>query len=126
MKVGYLAHLLNVFVRDAEQVLLKDKTYKGSWLKRGGVGAFMMLARKWDRLEGAMEANGYDILSALAKESPTARDGLLDDVQDLRRYLALVEAQLMALRDPTWEGITHDDALIKTASLREALDARPS
>ena len=29
----------------------KEKTYGESWKLRGGVGAFMMLARKWDRIE---------------------------------------------------------------------------
>ena len=28
-----------------------EESYGDSWKKRGGVGAFMMLARKWDRLE---------------------------------------------------------------------------
>jgi hypothetical protein len=67
----------------------KGKVYGRSWIKRGGVGAFMMLARKWDRIEKSAEGNGYDILEAIAKEG----EGLLDDIGDLRRYLLLVESE---------------------------------
>jgi hypothetical protein len=72
----------------------KGKAYGSSWRNRGGVGAFMMLARKWDRLENQCKAQGYDIFEAiLAGGEP---DGLLDDIQDLRRYLLLVESHMAA------------------------------
>lgn len=74
----------------------KGKTYGSSWRKRGGVGAFMMLARKWDRIENQMEAAGYDIFEPVRKEMVAgAVDGLLDDIRDLRRYLLLVEGHVM-------------------------------
>jgi hypothetical protein len=75
----------------------KGRTYGDSWKKRGGVGAFMMLARKWDRIENQMQVSGYDIFKCNMHE----KDGLLDDIQDLRRYLLLVEEELIRLNNET-------------------------
>lgn len=77
---------------DVAQLIVKEKEYKGSWKKRGGVGAFMMLARKWDRLEAQVENQGYDIFEALQRDMRTT--GLIDDLGDLRRYLMLVEMEM--------------------------------
>lgn len=65
--------------------------YGDSWKKRGGVGAFMMLARKWDRLENAVKKHGYDVFKAIAEDGRA--EGIMDDIRDLRRYLLLVEAE---------------------------------
>ena len=85
-------------IASADVTILEDKgkSYGSSWRKRGGVGAFMMLARKWDRIENQMEAAGYDIFEPVRKELVAgATDGLLDDIRDLRRYLLLVEGHVM-------------------------------
>jgi len=63
----------------------KEANYQGSWKKRGGVGAFMMLARKWDRIEAISNAEKYDILKALEEEIGDVGD----DVEDLIAYLLL-------------------------------------
>jgi len=84
-----------IAVNDIEVLNEKGKVYGDSWKKRGGVGAFMMLARKWDRIENQMQASGYDIFKCDVYE----KDGLLDDIQDLRRYLMLVEEELLFLND---------------------------
>ena len=76
---------------DVQILRQKGKGYGRSWIKRGGIGAFMMLARKWDRVENSAQRKGYDILSALAEEG----DDLLDDIADLRRYLLLVESEYL-------------------------------
>ena len=70
--------------------VLRDKaeSYGDSWRKRGGIGAFMMLARKWDRIENITDGRGYDIFDACEDDD----GGILDDIADLRRYLFLVEA----------------------------------
>jgi len=81
----------------------KERTYQGSWKKRGGVGCFMMLARKWDRLENMLreQANSfmegpYDVFGAIHGQ-PGGEDGTpLAEVRDLRRYLLLVEAEMAA------------------------------
>ena len=39
----------------------KEQHYAGSWQKRGGPGAFMMLARKWDRIESQAQGANYDL-----------------------------------------------------------------
>jgi hypothetical protein len=66
--------------------------YGHSWKQRGGTGAFMMLARKFDRIELAAKEAGWDIFEA-ARNHP-GETGILDDIKDLRRYLLLVEDEI--------------------------------
>lgn len=100
--------LRNIAVTDVKILEQKGKTYGSSWRKRGGVGAFMMLARKWDRIENQMEAAGYDIFEPLQKEmSAATTDGLLDDIRDLRRYLLLVEGHIASGLSHTHEMKVH-------------------
>lgn len=70
---------------DVEVLRSKGQTYGNSWKRRGGVGAFMMLARKWDRIENMVQNQNWDIFSIA---------DVLEDVADLRRYLLLVEAHM--------------------------------
>lgn len=91
-------------------------SYGDSWKKRGGVGAFMMLARKWDRLElqvgqRAMGSEGrevqpYDIFGHIAADQRA--EGVIDDIRDLRRYLLLVEAEMRSRGAKSAES-THRD-----------------
>tara|TARA_R110002020_G_scaffold221031_3_gene429055 strand:- start:555 stop:977 length:423 start_codon:yes stop_codon:yes gene_type:complete len=77
---------------DARALADAQESYGDSWKKRGGVGAFMMLARKWDRIENQTKKFSYNIFDAIhSNPSPT---GILDDIGDLRRYLFLVEAEI--------------------------------
>lgn len=94
MSKRYLDHLRFVFEDDLHALVNAEMNYGDSWKKRGGVGAFMMLARKWDRLERHMEGapDKYDILACA--EADNRPEGIIDDIRDLRRYLALVEAEL--------------------------------
>jgi hypothetical protein len=80
---------------DAMKLQLAEESYGDSWKQRGGVGAFMMLARKWDRLEKQVNEHNYDVFAAITYDS--REEGILDDIRDLRRYLFLVEAE-MALK----------------------------
>lgn len=95
------AMLKQIFSEDCMVLDQKEQTYKGSWRKRGGVGAMMMLARKWDRMENMAEghAKPFDIFNLLRDEDTlglTGKDGsLLAEIRDLRRYLALVEAYFL-------------------------------
>ncbi len=82
--------LENIASHDVLVLRDKGKTYGDSWRQRGGVGAFMMLARKWDRIENQAAAKNYDIFSA-CYATAEEKEGLLDDIADLRRYLLLVE-----------------------------------
>jgi|TARA_Y100001978_G_C23443593_1_gene314212 hypothetical protein len=84
---------VNVLANDDVSALHEaEKSYGDSWKKRGGIGAFMMLARKWDRIENQSNDYTYDIFLAL--EEDQRPEGLIDDIRDLRRYLLLVEAQI--------------------------------
>lgn len=101
----YIDHLAEVAERDVAALKRAQESYGDSWKKRGGVGAFMMLARKIDRLEkqvsqtrankDAVIAPAYDIFQH-AIADPRA-EGVIDDIRDLRRYLMLVEAELIAM-----------------------------
>lgn len=91
-EVENYADIQNIANNDVEVLKAKGRHYGRSWIKRGGTGAFMMLARKWDRIENDVAKHAYDILTAI-HENGIDRGDLLDDIQDLRRYLLLVESE---------------------------------
>jgi len=97
VKPSYLDHLEDVAAEDVRGLRQAQLSYGDSWKKRGGVGAFMMLARKWDRIEKALTENdkAWDIFAAAIYDDRS--EGIIDDIRDLRRYLMLVEAELRAL-----------------------------
>ncbi len=115
--MSYIKRISQIALTDTLVLKQKDEEYGGSWLKRGGVGAFMMLARKWDRLETAMQTlmmerpgaeaytdrdlviDKYDIIARAVRDD--REEGLLDDIGDLRRYLLLVEAEIRDRQNPT-------------------------
>ena len=85
-------HIQSLADKDVDTLKKAQESYGDSWRDRGGIGAFMMLARKWDRLEKQVEEHGWDVFSAIkCDERP---EGILDDIKDLRRYLLLVEAHI--------------------------------
>lgn len=84
--------LEEIALKDIVVLRAKGKGYGRSWIKRGGVGAFMMFARKWDRIENVSEGYGYNVINAIKMGDAD----LLDDIQDLRRYLLLLEGELIA------------------------------
>lgn len=110
---SYLDHLSEIAEEDAAGLKQAQHHYGNSWKSRGGVGAFMMLARKWDRLENrvsetllhpmsdhstveeaapAVRCSAWDIFGHIAADPRP--EGIIDDVRDLRRYLMLVEAEM--------------------------------
>lgn len=95
--MGHIKHLGAVAAEDVRFVLMREETYQGSWKRRGGVGAFMMLARKWDRLEGMLErpAAQYNLFEHITRDPSGADGSPLAEVRDLRRYLLLVEAEMV-------------------------------
>jgi hypothetical protein len=96
MKYPWLNFLAPVAEAVIKTLKLKEAHYKGSWQKRGGPGAFMMLARKWDRIEGiCREDHNYDIFEACDKNTAD----IVDDVDDLIGYLLLVRARLAMTKE---------------------------
>ena len=94
--------LQSIANQDVETLIKKDAEYGSSWKKRGGVGAFMMLARKWDRLETRVNESDldskYDIFEAItndAEKSQKPAESTLETIRDLRRYLLLVESEIL-------------------------------
>jgi hypothetical protein len=85
-------NVLGLANQDVEGLHESEQSYGDSWKQRGGVGAFMMLARKWDRLEKQVTEYNYDVFQAAAEDM--REEGILDDISDLRRYLFLVEAEV--------------------------------
>ena len=91
---NYMDLLETIAKQDVAVLEAKDKEYGSSWCRRGGVGAMMMLARKWDRIEPQVKKHGWDIFAAI--EADQRPEGILDDIRDLRRYLLLVDAFMVS------------------------------
>jgi hypothetical protein len=117
---NFLDQLDAIAAEDVAGLKKAQQSYGDSWKKRGGVGAFMMLARKWDRIE-LQVAKGlapittgdwqdpvakYDVFGHIVRD--TRAEGLIDDIRDLRRYLMLVEAEMRA-RGAASASSTHRD-----------------
>lgn len=96
----YLGHLQAVADEDVRGLTRVQSSYGNSWKQRGGIGAFMMLARKWDRMDKRVSrsvggAAPYDIFQHVLLDQRA--EGVIDDIRDLRRYLLLVESELRVL-----------------------------
>jgi hypothetical protein len=89
---GHLPHIADICQEDATGLLKAHESYGDSWKKRGGVGAYMVMIRKFDRMERTVEKAGFDIFQAV--EADQRPEGLIDDIRDARRYLVLIEAEL--------------------------------
>lgn len=118
---AYQKKLAEVAQNDVAFLLYKDATYKGSWKRGGGRSAWWMLRRKVDRLIELMRppappegwptsvqhtiantdlllrlSRAEDVFAAI-QARPLGEDGtVLAEVRDLRRYLLLVEADMVA------------------------------
>jgi hypothetical protein len=99
MNMDHMKYLQEIADSDVRHIEHKEKTYQGSWKKRGGSGAFHMLARKMDRLENMCEKHEYDIFKAASGDLSYADGTILSEIRDLRTYLMLVEAELLARED---------------------------
>ena len=77
----------DVQLRDLDLLSRKLEEYGSSWKARGGVGAFMNLARTWDRLEVMAREQDWDIFKV-------PREVLEDQLRDLRCYALLIEMEL--------------------------------
>lgn len=96
--MNHLDYLDAVAAADLALIRHKEKTYQGSWKKRGGAGAFFVLARKWDRLENILAGRDYDIFDAISEDYSGADGSVLAEIRDLRCYLTLVEAHMRGVQ----------------------------
>ncbi len=112
----HLDLLAEIAAGDARGLVSAHGHYGNSWKKRGGSGAFHMLARKWDRLEKLLSEHGWDIFKAM--DADERGEGIIDDIRDLRRYLLLIEAEAKA-RGLKCAQATHRDNLAETAKAAE-------
>lgn len=104
--LDHMPYLWHVAAKDISTLRAKEETYQGSWKRRGGVGVFMMMARKWDRLESMLgkgrtfgngkNAGAYDLFG-FVEGDPSGKDGtVIAELRDLRCYLMLAEAELIS------------------------------
>jgi len=91
---GFLEQLSVISSEDVAGLKTAYESYGPSWKQRGGIGAYMMACRKFDRMEQRLKKIGYDIFKGIVTD--TRGEGLIDDVRDLRRYLMLIEAEMRA------------------------------
>lgn len=89
----HLEYLDKISETDVKAVRHSDVQYNASWKARGGVGAYFVAIRKYDRLEARAKQAGYDVFEAVRTD--LRPEGIIDDIRDLRRYLLLWEAELM-------------------------------
>ena len=83
----------SMLARDCEEVRKRDESYGSSWKKRGGVGAFMMLARKYDRIDTNTPNHSlHEFRNHTGDEGVT--DTIANDLKDFRRYLLLIETEI--------------------------------
>jgi hypothetical protein len=114
MPFNFQTALQSLADKDVKTLVQKDAEYGSSWKRRVGVGAFMMLARKWDRLETQVTRSSldskYDIFDCIEQDQGTTEpapgkaiatnpvptsESTLETIRDLRRYLLLVESEIM-------------------------------
>jgi hypothetical protein len=103
-----------VSASDVDRLLKKDQEYGASWKRRGGVGAFMMMVRKIDRIMTQIPEpdghpkHGFDIFAILADEHADLSESLLDTLRDLRGYATLIEAEHLVRMKDRQEKLCHE------------------
>ena len=99
-----LDYLEIVSKEDHDHLREKAKFYGDSWKKSGGRSSWFMLRRKIDRLINMLDKEPTNFEESLAhqdifkkiKENPSGADGtVLAEIRDLRRYLLLVESEML-------------------------------
>lgn len=95
-----ITNIESLIALDFNRLLDSRTNYGDSWCKRGGIGAFMMLARKYDRLAQYIDTRG---VAALLTDD--RREGVVDDIGDLRRYLLLCYGLRCSIGDEAAGGV---------------------
>lgn len=97
---GLKSALEIVTKQDLEGVLVGEEEYSRSWLRHGSVGAFFTMIRcmhRFDVLCSRPASNNieYDVFQHCLDS--IGDSGVLNSVRDARRYLLLLEAELIRL-----------------------------
>lgn len=85
-------------VKELTTLVHKNELYGDSWKRRGGAGAFLTMARPWDRLENMAGEFGWDVFAAGLAYDTEGDDDILDSINDLRNYLLLIYMEIVELR----------------------------
>jgi len=121
MDTHHLGFIEAVCDEDKAGLMKAEAQYKGSWKRRGGIGAYMMLCRKWDRIENKIEED--TAVTILGKKTPLRKawDYLADKIkgalgqkglygeQDLAECLGILEATRLDERYDIFAKIAADD-----------------
>lgn len=83
----------NITQEIVEVLKQKGEHYGDSWKSRGGSGAFMNIARKWDRLENQCSKLDYNIFKAILQDK-NGDEGVKDSLLDLIGYGLLILAEI--------------------------------
>jgi len=124
----HMEYIDAVAAADCDVLRRKESTYRGSWKRRGGRGAWHVFARCWDRLANVVEDAAYadDVFAAIEVQAD-GRDGTpLAALRDLRRYLLLVEAEMVARGVVVVEGGASDTPAATQAAKMERKATAPS
>lgn len=96
-RFAYLGHLEAVAQAGNAVIRSKTETYADSWKARGGRGAWYTLVRPLDRLVNMVENQHQgDVFAAITAGQEGGDGTALDALRDLRNYLNLVEAEMVA------------------------------
>lgn len=96
-RFGYMHQLDAVAAAGNAVIKAKTETYADSWKARGGRGAWYTLVRPMDRLQNMVENQHQGDVFAAIEAGALGGDGTtLDALRDLRNYLNLVEAEMVA------------------------------
>lgn len=130
-----LEALHTVAQSDVEGLMEARRHYGESWKAEGGFSAWFNVKRKIDRLvklcSRPVEVFGasdfvrerYNIFSHIEADLIEGGEGVLDTIRDLRRYLTLVEAEML-LQDKKLP-LQRDNAAVQKRR-QEAFQAKPN
>lgn len=117
------AGLIAISEEDTSGLERAEREYGSSWKRRGGIGAFMMLARKWDRIERAVDRSNqggdFDFMLEFILRMDNRTEGVIDDIRDLRRYLLLVGAEHRVVKTGWGTHLKHLSAVAKDDVIAE-------
>lgn len=87
--IGFVKILANALLQVHP---LKEKTYKGSWAKRGYCGTFYTIVRPWDRINGVFEDENQHLKTYTLAD--VRNRAFFDSLMDLALYCLKLAATI--------------------------------